>query len=266
MILAVLMCLRQRRCATTIVHQLRSPYGFRKWTGLYDRRLESTLAGSPKSEARSRSSPSSWVPHPTGRRCSTPSRCSNASGCPREAHRLGAPHAGLDGRVRHGRRGARHRSDRRRRRRRGASAGHGGGAYGAAGAGRAGAERGAPGARFAAVDRADAGRRAGRHAGDRQAWRDERGAAGGVDPGQLAARAAREAARVSRRADREGPAGRCHDFILVRGARPCRSSHRAPRSACSAAVSSDACSPSPPGAWATASTHSRQIRTRRPAR
>ena len=43
----------------------------------------------------------------------------------REASRVGAPHAGVDGRVRAGRRGARHRGDHRRRRRRRAPAGHG---------------------------------------------------------------------------------------------------------------------------------------------
>ena len=105
------------------------------------------------------------------------------------------------------RRGPRHRGDHRRRRRRGAPAGHGRRPHRAAGAGRAGAERGAARARLAAVDRADARRRAGRHAGHRQGRRDQRRAAGRVDPGQLAARAAREAARVPRRADAEGPSG-----------------------------------------------------------
>ena len=95
----------------------------------------------------------------------------------RERNRLRAPHAGVDGRVRARRRGARHPGDHRRRRRRRSPARHGRLAHGAAGARRAGAERVAAGTRLAAVDRADAGRRAGRHARDRQTRRDQRRAA-----------------------------------------------------------------------------------------
>ena len=132
----------------------------------------------------------------------------------RAARRVGPPHAGLDGRVRQRRRGARRRGDHRRRRRRRPPAGHGGRAHGGAGAGRAGAERRAAGARLAALDRADARRRARGHARDRQGRRDQRGPAGRVDSVELAAGPAREAARVPRRADAEGPAGtaaRCRD-------------------------------------------------------
>ena len=89
----------------------------------------------------------------------------------REAHRVRASDARLDGGVRGRRRGARPAGDHRRRRRRCASARHGRRAHPAAGARCAGAERRAPGPRLAAVDRPDARRRSGGHARDRQAGR-----------------------------------------------------------------------------------------------
>ena len=112
----------------------------------------------------------------------------------RVPHRLGASHAGADGRVRGERGGAGHRGHHRGRGRRGASAGHGRGADARAGARRAGREPRAEGHGFAALHRADAGRRAGRHAGDRPGGRDQRGAARRRHPRDDAAGAARATA------------------------------------------------------------------------
>ena len=84
----------------------------------------------------------------------------------------------------------------RRRRRGGALAGDAGGDHDPAGAGRAGREQGAARGRLAAVDRADAARRAGRHAGHRRLGRGQRGDPGRGDPG----------AEVSRRSARPWPA------------------------------------------------------------
>ena len=114
------------------------------------------------------SSASSWAANRTGTRCGRPTTILTEFGVPHEcqivsAHRTPAWMAEYASAA--ASRGLR--GDHRRRRRRGAPAGHGRGAHGAAGHRRAGAERGAQRARFAAVDRADAERRAGRDGGDR---------------------------------------------------------------------------------------------------
>ena len=82
-------------------------------------------------------------------------------------HRLGASHARAPVRLRQGCPRGRHQGDRRRCRRCGPPAGHDRRADHLAGAGRAGRERGAQGLGQPVLDRPDAGRRAGRHAGDR---------------------------------------------------------------------------------------------------
>ena len=81
------------------------------------------------------------------------------------------------------RRRARPPGDHRRRRRRRAPPRHGRREDPPAGARRAGGVQGAQRHGLAAVDRADAGRHAGRHAGDRPRGRRQRGAAGRSDPG-----------------------------------------------------------------------------------
>ncbi len=152
------------------------------------------------------------------------------------AHRT--PH--VDGRVRARRRGARSRGDHRRSRRRGSSARHDRRAHGAAGARRAGSERRAQWARFAPLDRADAGRRSGRDAGYRQGRRNQRGLTRRRDPGDLAARTcARSSAPFARSKPR-----RCGRIAC----REPRDPARVAPSGCSAADSSAACSLSPLGA------------------
>ena len=176
-----------------------------------------------------------------------------------QAGRLGAPHArrgwrsspqGAEGRGPEG--------DHRRRRRRRPPPGHGRRPHHAAGARRAGAERRAARPRLAALDRADARRRAGGHAGHRQAGRQERRPARRRDSRHGAARAG---ARASGPSARSRPA-RCGKTAC----REPRSCFPAPRSACSAADSSDGCSRSRRGGWATACTRCRPASTRRPAR
>ena len=159
-----------------------------------------------------------------------------------------------------GRRGARRRSDHRRRRRRGAPAGHGGRAHGGAGAGRARAERRAAGARLAAVDRADAGRRARRRRSPsarpapptRACW-----------PCRFSSNS-RPDLRAKLRAfrDEQTQKVRAGTAAVSRDDRAGLPVARA----CSAAASWGACSPSPRGGWATASTRSRPTPTRPPDR
>ena len=167
-----------------------------------------------------------------------------------------------------GRRGARRRSDHRRRRRRGAPAGHGRGAYDRAGAGRARSERRAAGARFAAVDRADARRRAGRDARHRQGRRHQRGTPRRLDSVQLASgAAARSSARFATSRPRKSGRNVCREPVFATGLGGQGTwSRRARRSACSAADSSDACSRSRPAGWGTASIRSRPTTTRPPVR
>ena len=134
-----------------------------------------------------------------------PAKCSNEFGVPHEAHRFGASHAGLDGGVRD------HRG------RRVAFeviiAGAGGAAHlpgmmaaqydrCRCSACRSRAQS-LEGHRFAALDRADARRRSGRDAGDRQGGREKCRAAGGGDPGQP-----RPALREKLRAFRQEQAAR----------------------------------------------------------
>ena len=97
--------------------------------------------------------------------------------------------------------------DHRRRRRRGAPAGHARGEDAAAGARRAGAVEGARRARFAAVDRADAEGRAGRHAGDRAGRRGQRRAARGGDAGDRPTRRSPARLEAWRAAQTDGGGG-----------------------------------------------------------
>ena len=130
----------------------------------------------------------------------------------------------------------------------------------AAGARRAGESHGAERARLAAVDRADAGGRAGRHARDRRAGRDERGPARGRILGSHDPSSRERRRTFRRRADAERARGRsCHD--VTRDAPARRDDRRARRRPARAA-----CSRSPRGAWAIASTPSRPTRTARPRR
>ena len=102
-------------------------------------------------------------------------------------------------RVRQGRAGRGGQGDHRGRRRGGASARHDGGVHDAAGVRRAGRIEGAVGAGQPALDRADAGRRAGRHAGDRPRRRGQRGAAGGLRARAFRCRTRRAAGGLARR-------------------------------------------------------------------
>ena len=106
----------------------------------------------------------------------------------RVARRLGPPHARPAVPLRSRGRGPRSRTDHRRRRRRGPPAGDAGGDHDPAGARRAGRKQDAQGGRFAALDRPDAARGAGRHAGHRRVGRGERGAACRGDPRPQASR------------------------------------------------------------------------------
>src|SRR3954471_9948339 len=124
---------------------------------------------------------------------------------PRVPHRFRPPHSGLDGRVRPGSRGPRHRGDHRRGRRRRAPAGHGGRPHPGAGAGRPDPEPGPQRRRLPPLDRPDALRRAGRDAGHRQGGRHERRPAGRPHPGQHPSRPAGEAPALRRRPDPPGP-------------------------------------------------------------
>ena len=94
---------------------------------------------------------------------------------PRVRHRVGPPHAGMDGRVRRRGRGARTRGDHRRGGRGGAPAGDGRGPHAPARARGARRDPRAQGSRLAAVDRPDARRRSRGHAGHRGRRRDQRG-------------------------------------------------------------------------------------------
>src|SRR5690606_35307868 len=90
----------------------------------------------------------------------------------------------------------------RRRRRRRPPAGHGRGPHDAAGPRCTGGKPRAEGAGLAALDRADAGRGAGRHARDREGRGHQRRAAGGGHPRDERSGAARAPATVPRRTDR----------------------------------------------------------------
>ena len=136
-----------------------------------------------------------------------PWRCSSASACLREARRVCASHARVDGRVCAERGGARDRSDHRGRGRRRASAGHDGRAYVSAGARRSGSKRRAQRPRFLlSIVQMPGGVPVGTLA---------IGKAGATNAGLLAVAIlatsrpdlAREAARVPRRADRQGARG-----------------------------------------------------------
>jgi hypothetical protein len=98
-----------------------------------------------------------------------PARLLATSGALRSPRRLGAPHAGLDVRVRRVGRSARAEDDHRGRRRRGAPAGDGRRQDAGPGAGRPVPATALNGHRRPAVHRADAGRRPRRDAGHRQA-------------------------------------------------------------------------------------------------
>ena len=114
---------------------------------------------------------------------------------------LGPPHAQAPLRLCRGRQGARPQGDHRRRRRGRAPARHDGGHDHAARARRADRQQGAVGPGQPAVDRADAGRRAGRHAGHRRGRRHQCRPARRADPGARG-RGARQAARgPARQAD-----------------------------------------------------------------
>ena len=93
-------------------------------------------------------------------------------------HRLRPSHPRPAGRLRQGRTGGGLQGDHRRRRRRRASARHDRGLHPAAGVRRAHRHQGAFGTGQPAVDRPDAGRRAGGDAGHRRGGRGQRGAAG----------------------------------------------------------------------------------------
>src|SRR3974390_2656131 len=119
----------------------------------------------------------------------------------RSPHRLRPPHAQAALRVRARRARQRLHGDHRRRGRRRASAGHDGLAHLPARAGRADEHACARWQGFAAVHPADARRHPGRHASDRQARRDQRGALGCCGP-RLCGPEDREAARsVAHEAD-----------------------------------------------------------------
>src|SRR5688500_2166637 len=124
----------------------------------------------------------------------------------RGAHRLRAPHARLDVRVRGLRRVARARGHHRRGGRRGASPRHGRLEDAASGARRPGAGDAAQRARRAALHRPDAEGRPRRHARHRQARRGERGAPRGAHPLRPPPRGPRPAAPLARRSDGGGPA------------------------------------------------------------
>ncbi len=122
----------------------------------------------------------------------------------RMPRRVGAPDAGVDGRLRGAGGGARPRGDHRGRRRRRAPAGHGRGAHGPAGDRRAGPERRAQRARFAAVHRADAEGRARRHGRDRRGGRVNAGLLAVAILATSRPALAREAAGLPRRDGRVG--------------------------------------------------------------
>ena len=119
----------------------------------------------------------------------------------RDAHRLGASHARAALRICPHRPRARPAGDHRRRRRSRASPGHDRGADAAAGARRAGREPGAEGRRQPAVDRADAGRGAGRDLRDRPSRRGQRGAVRRGDPRPLRHRRRAGSRRLAASAD-----------------------------------------------------------------
>src|SRR4051812_22275901 len=121
--------------------------------------------------------------------------------------RLGASHADGDGGLRAGGRGSRPEGHHRRRRRRRPSARHDCIADHRARAGRAGRKPRAEGSGLAAVDRADARRRAGGNAGDWQARRDQRRAACRGDPRDVTCRPSCEARQVPRGPDGARQAG-----------------------------------------------------------
>ena len=156
---------------------------------------------------------------------------------PRGRGRQRPPDARRDVRLRRGGAGARPAGDHRRRRRRGPPARDAGGQDDRAGARRAGAVAPPAGPGLAAVDRADAGRRAGGHVRHRRGRGDERGAVRGrpaaADDDDLAAALARRSGRpprpgrvvdvAARRRDRaDRPAG---DHRRARR-RPARPLHR----------------------------------------
>src|SRR5471030_1328184 len=119
--------------------------------------------------------------------------------------RVRAPDAGVDGRIRVDRRGPRAAGDHRGRGRRGTPARHGGVADGAAGDRRPRAERRAQRPRLAAIDRADAERRAGGDGRDRAVGRRQRRPARRRDPRDVASRTAREIEGLPRQKHRRRP-------------------------------------------------------------
>ena len=144
-------------------------------------------------------SPWSWAASRTGPRCATPSTVLDELAVPqRGADRLGAPHARAALRLRQGRARRGLQGDRRRGRRGGAPAGHDRLADHPAGAGRAGREQGAGGLdSLYSIVQMPGGVPVGTLAIGR-AGCDQRGPAGGLDPGPGRPGARRRARRLAR--------------------------------------------------------------------
>ena len=229
----------------------------------------------PWPKNRRRWSASSWGASRTGRRCATPTRCSTRFGVPHEcrvvsAHRTPdwlreyAPTAegrGLEVII----------------------AGAGGAAHlpGMVAAqtmlpvlGVPVQVAGAARARFAAVDRADARRRAGRHAGHRQGRSHERGAAGRQHPGARAGPScARSSTQFRRRTDRSACwEKRCRDASDLAGRDDRRAGqrpagphvrHRRPAHGLSRPYACRPTTTRPPARWPTVEINARLRRSGR---